>query len=175
MELGPVDRITADAIGEPGMRVFYIQARAGAELVTVIVEKQQVQLLSASVLELMATLEIETGEGPDEAEMGLEEPFEPRWRAGRLALGYDQSQELFTLELEEYRPEADEDEQGEPADVLETDAEIVTLLATREQMFALSRHGATVAARGRPACQFCGNPIEPEGHACPAMNGHSGR
>ena len=53
MDLGPVDRITADAIGEPGARVFYIQARAGVELVTVIVEKQQVQLLAASVLELL--------------------------------------------------------------------------------------------------------------------------
>ena len=53
MDLGPVDRITADAIGEPGARVFYLQARAGVELVTVIVEKQQVQLLAASVLELL--------------------------------------------------------------------------------------------------------------------------
>jgi uncharacterized repeat protein (TIGR03847 family) len=105
MDLGPVDRITADAIGDPGERVFYIQARAGTDVVTVIVEKQQVQLLSASVLELMATLEIETGEGPDEAEMDLEQPFEPRWRTGRLALGYDQAQELFTLEIEEFRPE----------------------------------------------------------------------
>jgi uncharacterized repeat protein (TIGR03847 family) len=173
MDLGLVDRITADAIGDPGERIFYIQARAGAELVTVIVEKQQVQLLSASVLELMATLEIETGEGPDEAEMGLEEPLEPRWRTGRLALGYDQSQELFTLEIEEYRPESDEDEPGDPA--VESDAEVVRLLASREQMFALSRHGAAVAARGRPTCQFCGNPMDPEGHACPAMNGHSKR
>ena len=47
------------------------------------------------------------------------------------------------------------------------------LSASREQMFALSRHGAAVADRGRPTCQFCGNPIDAEGHACPAMNGHS--
>lgn len=173
MDLGQVDRITADAIGEPGERVFYIQARAGQELVTVIVEKQQVQLLSASVLELMATLEIETGEGPAEAEMGLEQPLEPRWRTGRLALGYDQAQELFTLEIEEYRPDAADDDEPEPVEP-ET-GEVVRLLATREQMFALSRHGAAVAARGRPTCQFCGNPMDPGGHACPAMNGHSKR
>ena len=53
MDLGPVDHITADAVGEPGDRTFYIQARAGKEVVTVIVEKQQVQLLAASVLELL--------------------------------------------------------------------------------------------------------------------------
>jgi uncharacterized repeat protein (TIGR03847 family) len=46
------------------------------------------------------------------------------------------------------------------------------LWATREQMLALARHGATVAARGRPKCRYCGNPIDPQGHMCPAMNGH---
>ena len=89
MDLGPVDRITADAIGEPGARVFYIQARAGVELVTVIVEKQQVQLLAASVLELLedvpsAELEAELGAGsagspaPEGPAMALEEPIDPR-------------------------------------------------------------------------------------------------
>jgi uncharacterized repeat protein (TIGR03847 family) len=175
MDLGPVQRITTDAIGEPGERVFYIQARAGDELVTVIVEKQQVQLLSSSILELLATLDIETGPGPDEDEMGLEEPVEARWRAGRLSLGYDQALGMFSLEIEEYRPAIDEEEADDPRDALEGEAEVVRLLATTEQMFAVSRHGAAVAARGRPLCQFCGNPIDPEGHACPAMNGHSRR
>ncbi len=31
MELGPVTRITADAVGEPGMRAFYLQADASGE------------------------------------------------------------------------------------------------------------------------------------------------
>ena len=61
MELGAVDRITADAIGEPGMRTFYLQARAGGQLVTVIVEKEQVELLARSVLELA-----HRGPGPDD-------------------------------------------------------------------------------------------------------------
>ena len=105
MELGPVDRITADAIGEPGDRAFYLQARAGGELVTVAVEKEQVQLLSASILELLADLELETGQGPGEEAMALEEPFEPRWRAGKLSIGFDQDQNLFQLEIEEFQPE----------------------------------------------------------------------
>jgi uncharacterized repeat protein (TIGR03847 family) len=171
MDLGPVQRITTDAIGEPGQRVFYLQTRAGDELVTVIVEKQQVQLLSTSILELLATLDIETGPGPDESEMALEDPVEARWRAGRLALGFDQALGMFTLEIEEYRPELD-DEEAPPPD---EPAEVVRLLATTDQMLAVSRQGAAVAARGRPTCQFCGNPMDPEGHACPAMNGHSRR
>jgi uncharacterized repeat protein (TIGR03847 family) len=173
MELGDVDRITADAIGEPGQRVFYIQARAGAEVVTVIVEKEQVQLLASSVLELLSDVERETGPGPDDDVMSLEEPVDPRFRAGRLSIGYDGEADRFVLEIAEYRPELDEAEEDEdPGDAFELDTEVVTLRATREQMLALSRYGSAVAQRGRPACQLCGNPIDPEGHVCPATNGH---
>jgi uncharacterized repeat protein (TIGR03847 family) len=172
MELGPVDRITADAIGEPGMRTFYIQARAGAELVTVIVEKQQVQLLATSVLELLADVDEETGPGPSDDELELEPPIEPRWRAGRLSIGYDSERDRFLLEVTEYVPELDDVEEDDPRSLLEAEGETIRLWATREQMLALSRHGAEVAERGRPTCQLCGNPIDPEGHACPATNGH---
>jgi uncharacterized repeat protein (TIGR03847 family) len=172
MDLDRVDRITADAIGEPGARTFYLQARRGGDLVTVLVEKEQVQLLAASVLDLLATIGLETGTGPDEDAMVLEQPFEPRWRAGRLSIGYEEDSDLFLLEIEEFHPDLDE---GDPELLLRDEAETLRLWATREQMFALSRHSAAVADRGRPSCQFCGNPLDPEGHACPAMNGHSKR
>ena len=174
MELGPVDRITADAVGEPGERTFYIQARAGEELVTVIVEKQQVQLLAASVLELMEDAPA-VEPVPEEPAMSLEEPLDPRWRAGRLSIGFDQDRDLFMLEVEEFQPLEDL-EVDDPAAILpEIEPESIRIWASPAQMLALSRHGAAVAARGRPTCQFCGNPIDAEGHACPAMNGHSKR
>jgi uncharacterized repeat protein (TIGR03847 family) len=170
VELGPVDRITADAIGEPGERTFYLQARAGRELATVVVEKQQVQLLSASILEILSGVALETGQGPAEEELGLEQPIEPRWRAGRLSIGYEPERDMFLLEVEELVPD---DEDADAGGAHEPD--LLRLWATREQMLALSRHGAAVAARGRPTCRHCGNPIDPEGHVCPAMNGHHGR
>lgn len=172
MDLDRVDRITADAIGEPGARTFYLQVRRSGDLVTVLVEKEQVQLLAASVLDLLATIGLETGTGPDEDAMVLEQPFEPRWRAGRLSIGYEEDTDLFLLEIEEFHPDLDE---GDTELLLRDEAETLRLWATREQMFALSRHSAAVADRGRPSCQFCGNPLDPEGHACPAMNGHSKR
>jgi uncharacterized repeat protein (TIGR03847 family) len=175
MDLGRVDRITADAVGEPGSRTFYLQARRDDELVTVVVEKQQVQLLAASILELLADLELETGTGPDDDQMTLEDPVEPRWRAGKLSIGYDHDREVFVLEIEEFFPDVEDEEETDLRSPLESEPETVHLFATREQMFALSRYGAAVTERGRPTCQFCGNPMEPEGHACPAMNGHSAR
>jgi len=179
MEISPVSRITTDAIGEPGERTFYLQARgrSGDEVVTIHLEKEQVQLLAASILEILARVGKETGEGPDESEMDLELPIEPRWRAGKLSIGYEEERDLLLLEIEELvaGPEEDleeelDEEEIDPMDLPDPDR--VRLWATREQMLALSRQSAAVAARGRPTCQFCGNPMDPEGHWCPAMNGH---
>lgn len=170
MELDPVDKITAGAVGEPGRRTFFIQARSGERLVTVLVEKQQVELLSASILEILSTIDEETGQGPPEEELELEPPLEPLWRAGRLSIGYAEARDLMLLELEELTPE----EEGEDEAAEEREPDRLRLWATREQMLALSRHGAAVAARGRPRCRFCGNPIDPKEHTCPAMNGHRG-
>ena len=188
MDLERVDRITAGAVGEPGERTFFLQARQGDRSVTILVEKEQVELLGTSILEILATVGRETGEGPPSEELGLEPPLEPLWRAGRLSIGYAEERDLMLLEIEELveledEPEDEQDEADEPGDepedgtapVAETEGpepDRVRLWATREQMFALARHGAAVAERGRPRCRFCGNPIDPEGHMCPAMNGH---
>jgi uncharacterized repeat protein (TIGR03847 family) len=208
IELDPVDRLTADAVGSPGARVFYIQGRKDDHIVTLLVEKQQVQLLAASVVEILSRVGKETGQGPPEEAMGLEEPVVPEWRAGRLSIGYQEERDLLLLEAEELLPEdevdeaeaeeeEDETEEGlgeedlttleaeleaeletgleppvEPE--LEAEREKVRFWATREQMLSLARHGDAVCAAGRPRCQLCGNPIDPEGHQCPALNGHRG-
>jgi len=181
MEIGSVDRITAGAVGEPGHRTFYLQARSGLDLVTVIVEKQQVELLAASILEILSRADKETGQAPVEEELELEEPVEPLWRVGRLSIGYAEERDRVLLELEELVPEEDdegEEEEGEESEAVDEDEEgvrepeRVRIWATREQMLGLSLRGAAVLARGRPSCDLCGNPIDPEGHTCPALNGH---
>ncbi|HLB62406.1 MAG TPA: DUF3090 domain-containing protein [Actinomycetota bacterium] len=167
MELDPVDRITADAVGEPGQRTFYLQARQGDRLVTLLVEKEQVRQLAASVVEILSRVARDTEGGPGEEELRLEAPLEPLFRAGRLYIGYEEDRDRLLLDIEELVPE-----EGEGA--AEREPARVRIWATREQMLAFSRHGAQAVSRGRPACQFCGNPIDREGHTCPAMNGHRG-
>jgi uncharacterized repeat protein (TIGR03847 family) len=169
IDLDPVDRITTGAVGPPGKRVFYLQGRKEERLVTVLVEKQQVELLAASLVEVVARSGRETGTGPDEAEMGLEEPIVPEWRAGRLSIGYDEARDRILLEAEEIAPDQEEEEAAEPPP---DDPARVRFWASREQAIALARHGATVAAAGRPRCELCGNPKDPDGHVCPALDGH---
>lgn len=174
IELNPVDRLTTGAVGDPGERVFYLQGRQSERVVTILVEKQQVELLAASLVEILARSGKETGEGPGEEEMELEEPMVPEWRAGRLSIGYDEQRDLVLLECEEY-VEQEEDEEGEEEDrPVGEELGRVRFWASREQALALARHGAAVAAAGRPRCELCGNPMDPEGHVCPALNGHHG-
>jgi len=177
VDLERVDRITAGAVGEPGERTFFLQAREGDRSITILVEKEQVELLGTSILEILATVGRETGEGPPSDELGLEPPLEPLWRAGRLSIGYAEERDLMLLEIEELVEPEDEPEDEEEDEEDETgdegpEPDRVRLWATREQMLALARHGAAVAERGRPKCRYCGNPIDPQGHMCPAMNGH---
>lgn len=193
IELDPVDRITAGAVGEPGERTFFLQGRKGERLVTLLVEKQQVQLLAASVVEILARIGREGGEGLPDEHMDLEEPVIPEWRVGRLSIGYEEDRDLLVLEAEELVPEDDDSDEDDaddggigalefpeieklgPAageDDLAGEPGRVRFWASRDQMLSLARHGAAVCAGGRPSCQFCGNPIDAEGHTCPAMNGH---
>ena len=60
---------------------------------------------------------------------------------------------------------------GEEEDPVELDPLEVRLFVTRPSR-VLARHGSQVVARGRPLCPLCGNPLDPTGHICPAMNGH---
>ena len=41
-ELDPVTHITADAVGTPGHRIFYIQAERGLDRITLLTEKQHI-------------------------------------------------------------------------------------------------------------------------------------
>src|SRR3954468_16784980 len=58
IDVDPCDHITADAIGAPGQRVFYIQAfqESRARTVTIIIEKVQLQSLTVGIEQFLAQL-----------------------------------------------------------------------------------------------------------------------
>ncbi|MCL7451790.1 MAG: DUF3090 family protein [Anaerolineae bacterium] len=167
IELKPVDRITADAIGEPGSRVFYLQGRKGNRLVTLICEKEHVAGLAAAIDQVLLSLaDGDAGAvvAPDpviEGGMDLEYPLDPVFRVGEVNLGYDQVSETLVIIAYELLPE---DEDAPPS--------VVRFWASPAQMRAFSMHGQEVVAAGRPICAMCGEPIDPEGHFCPRRNGH---
>lgn len=172
----PVDRITAGAVGRPGDRVFLIQAESGNSVLTVLVEKQQVAMLSARVLQLLTELEGFVPETDTDAAVlappGLGGEAEPLFRARMMRLGYDTEREMIMLELFEDMPDVDVDDETADLEELEfePDGYVARLFATPGQMRMVAVRGAEAVASGRPLCRLCLLAIDPDGHDCPSRN-----
>lgn len=186
-ELASCDRITVGTIGPAGQRVFFLQAREDAVLVTLKLEKTHVALLSARLGELLhdnpATSAI-----PEPAELDLEEPALPDWIVGSIGLSFATEEDRVVLICEELvvgEIEDDDDDDDEDDDDLFSedlfDDENVSRRSgavarfgfTRGQAAALAIRGATLVAVGRAPCPLCGYPLDPRGHVCPKTNGHT--
>lgn len=187
IDLQPVVHITTDAIGQPGKRVFYIQAWQNTRTITLIVEKIQIQSLAVALEQFLAEIQTRYPELPEapgdyeEDRMHIRPPVDPMFRVGELGLGYDADNDLVVLVAREMVAEAGEEEDeagGESSPASEDpsgaadDARVVRFWCTRAQLRAMCRWGMEVAARGRPICPQCGEPIDPQGHFCPKKNGH---
>lgn len=176
IDLQPVSHITTDAIGQPGKRVFYIQAWQGTRTISLIIEKIQVQSLAVGLEQFLAELYqrypelTEASSDYDEEHMHIRPPVDPLFRVGELGLGYDADNDMIVLVAREVsNEEAAEEEGGETS---AEESRVVRFWCTRAQLRAMCHWGMEVASRGRPICPQCGEPMDPEGHFCPKKNGH---
>ena len=175
----------AGTVGQPGDRTFFLQAREGARVVSIVMEKVQVAVLAERLGELISELErrgvpeaattaggpMMTPEAPDDSEP-LDEPLNEAFRAGSLTLGWDGGAEKVLVEAraqsedgEAIDPDEDDDEDEDGPDLLRVR---ISLAAAR----SFVTRAARVVASGRPPCPLCGAPLDPQGHICPRRNGH---
>jgi len=177
----PPERFVTGTVGPPGSRTFFLQARAGAKVVSVALEKQQVAALAERVDELLdevmasdASSELIPAVAPlglDDAEP-LEQPIEEEFRAGTMTLSWDPDDARIVIEVFPFTEAAvvapdqvEQDfEEPEPDEVL-----LVRIDAGHARAFV--KRSAQVLEAGRPSCPFCGNPIDPDGHLCVRANG----
>ncbi len=165
-EFDEVDTFTVGAIGEPGQRTFYLQARRGTTRVSVKCEKQQAAAIADYLGKVLDDLPA-VADRPMPAAMVLAEPVEAAFVLGPVGLGYDRGNDRLLVQLEEVVPVDDEGE-AEPEAI--EDRGHLRVFLTRSQARAFCDHTTETVAAGRPACQFCGLPIDPDGHPCPRMN-----
>lgn len=162
VELVEPFHVTAGYVGEPGDRVFHIQAQDEHQLVTVLCEKDQVAGLGHLLAQLLARIDDSPATDWDREAMDLRAPIEPRWRVGEMTVGIDPDRGRFLIELAELTAEPEEREPGE-----------VRIWADQDQARRLAAHAAEVVSQGRPRCRLCGRPTALDGsHVCPATNGH---
>ena len=196
IEFDPVDSIAAGAVGEPGARAFYIQAEKDGQVLSVLVEKQQVAMLAERIRILLEQVASQfTGAGddapvpltPDAGEL-RGDPV-PLFRAVAIGIGFEPSRQLVVLELHE-QPVDDDDEGDDPPEgdlpsrtgeeaeppAFGGDPEdgyLARLYCTAAQARAMASRGSAAVESGRPPCPLCGGPLDPSGHVCPRLNGHA--
>jgi uncharacterized repeat protein (TIGR03847 family) len=176
----PPERFVAGTVGQPGQRTFFLQAREGARVTSIALEKLQVLVLATRIDELLdevmtagaantvpavAPLDLEDSDP-------LEQPIDEEFRAGTMTLSWDSTDERIVVEVFPFTEESvvspdqpeEEIEEPEPEEML-----VVRLPAGLARAF--SKRAQAVVAAGRQPCPFCGNPLDPEGHLCPRANG----
>lgn len=174
MEVRP-EVFTADYTGRPGERTFFLQSRSETLTLSFLLEKGQVEVLAEKLKELLVMIDpvdpIRTVDAVRNPLYALSAPIEPEWRVGTIGLTYQEDPEFVIVALEPVEPAEDEASAlSEGPDEVEDFA--VRILITREQARGFVGHALAVVNEGRPLCQLCGLPMDPDGHKCPASNGH---
>jgi uncharacterized repeat protein (TIGR03847 family) len=173
------ERFVAGAVGRPGDRAFYLQARAGRRVTSVGLEKFQVTLLAERLEELLdEVLRRSGGDAPvpavtpsELADDGpLDQPVEEEFKVGTMALAWDPGDERVVIEAQEVTETEEEPEVGEDDPAIA----VLRVRISAAQARAFAERALKVVAAGRPPCPLCGLPLDGAGHVCPRQNGYKG-
>lgn len=169
------DRFLAGTIGQPGDREFFLQVADGRRIFSVAVEKQQVAVLAdrlgSLITEVAKRFDVAApADVAGAAELTLTTPVDAEFRVGTMGLAWDgeESQvivELLALSEEEVGEDIVLEDREDGPDALRV---FLTLAEARD----FARRAELVVSAGRPPCPLCSNPLDPEGHICPRLNGY---
>lgn len=172
-DLNPVQSIVAEAIGEPGKRTFFLQGQKGKDVVSLVLEKQEVSGLAMALLQLLEEVEEKYPDLPPANSRSLQpkaqHPIDPAFRVAQLSVGYDEDKDMVWVVAKALVV----NNEGQVVDPDKGDVPAVRFVATRNQVRALSEHAFEVVSAGRPNCPLCGAPIDRSGHFCPRTDGHA--
>jgi uncharacterized repeat protein (TIGR03847 family) len=185
------DRFVAGTVGQPGERTFFLQAREGNRITSVVVEKQQVSVLAEHLDKVLDEVLRRSGpaadvppprDKPSDVDP-LDAPITEEFRVGTMTIAWDAEINKIVIEL---FSNVDEDEEEavddavlsaaaaaalEGADEVDADEVFVVKISAAYARDFVARAQALVSA-GRPPCPFCLQPLDPAGHVCPRANGY---
>lgn len=176
IEFSEPARFTVGTVGQPGERTFFIQAEDGVRLISVSLEKNQVQALAERLVfmlkEIKQVVPTFTLKSLPRDEKPLSTPIEDEFRVGVIGLAYDQSTELIQIDLQAMKDEVNEESDFVEVDDLSSDRDILRVSITPHEASRFSKRAVAVIGAGRLPCPFCGGPIDSRGHLCPRANGY---
>jgi len=163
-DLGLVDYLHCETIGEPGQRTFNITARSDRGEIVVWMEKEQLFQVGVSLRQFLATRETTPDPAPfDVPPIDSPVPIHVEFKTGEMSLRHDPASDVFTLVASDMQRE----------DSTEPLAEI-TFSFQRHQAEEISKLSVTIVAAGRKPCPLCEAPLNPgENHFCVKVNGYN--
>jgi uncharacterized repeat protein (TIGR03847 family) len=168
-----VDRFTVGTVGQPGARAFFIQVKAQARLISMSLEKTQVEVLAERLKYMLKEIRLahptSYPKSKTRDQLPLDIPVLDSFRIGTIALFFDASSQMIQVDLRENNPDYDED------DVIlsiDPEIEVVRVFITAAQAETFSERALLVVSAGRLPCPFCSLPINPDGHLCARANGY---
>jgi uncharacterized repeat protein (TIGR03847 family) len=178
-DLGRVDVLGADAVGQPGQRRFRLFAQAGRRSLFLWMEKEQLNTLSLALDRVMAQvtegsmLRVVAQAAPSPAADSLPADFPDHptyeFQVGQIRIGYDERHSLLALIASPIEILLEPGQ--EPRAVIRED-ESISLLFTMLQAQRFTQSITTLVAGGRPVCPLCNTPLDGGPHACIRQNGH---
>ncbi len=161
---GEVAALAAGTIGPRGQRVFFMQVRDGASVLSFKLEKQQVTALAEYLADLLGDLPpVDVRSVPDLEP--LVEPVVPEWTVGAMGVDFKADVDHFVLMAEEF----DTSDEDEPFDEDDRPATL-RFAIDRGQASAFITQARELVSAGRPPCPFCGRAWEPADDFCPCYN-----
>jgi uncharacterized repeat protein (TIGR03847 family) len=168
------DRVVVGTIGPPGSRTFYLQVRAGTQIVSIALEKQQSALLAEKIDEILDQLiAVEGNPFSVPASTPIElvdndqlEAVQEQFRTGAMSLGWDPTTAQVLIEAYAIT-DVDADDNVELLDEDGADApETLLVRMPVGTARAFAKRTREIVGAGRPTCSLCGYPIDADGHIC---------
>jgi uncharacterized repeat protein (TIGR03847 family) len=168
------DRVVVGTIGLPGARTFYLQVRAGMQIVSIALEKQQSALLADKIDEILDRLitvegnpfSVPTSTPVELVDNDQLETVQEQFRTGAISLGWDPTTAQIVIEA---YPTTDVEPDNDDVAHEEDDADVPEMLLVRMPVGtarAFTKRTREVVGAGRPACPLCGYPVDADGHVC---------
>ncbi|CAN5344487.1 DUF3090 domain-containing protein [soil metagenome] len=171
------DRFVVGTVGGPGARTFFIQARAGNQIISVAVEKEQSAVLAERMDEVLDELMADDNNSysipalaPEELldVDPLDQPIEEQFRAGAMSLGWDPTTAQIVIEA--FPLVESDEEELEQVEVI-VPAEILRVRIPVGTARAFAKRTRDVVGAGRPLCPLCGVAMDSDDHVCTLPEG----